>query len=324
MSKKPNTLVTLPHVRIQNANMISGPYSWGFPAVSNFLGFVHALHRKLGGAETSFDGVGIVCHDYEAQVYQPVPYVPHQLKITRNPYDSNGDPSSTLEEGRIHLDVTLVIGVWTADTTEAGLKELAEKVLEASQSMRIAGGSVLPRRKEDPKPYASPLSDIDDERKEQIARLKRRLIPGFVLVERGDILSERLKEMRVENPDSTALDALLDLCAVKVEPEMSPEEYEDKKAENEDKDFNVTWGFRRERPGWLVPIPVGFLPISELYEPGVVKNARDNEVPFRFVEAAYSMGEWLNPLKLRNAEDLMWYYESDPEIGTYLCKQKNK
>ena len=40
-------LVLLPHLKVQNANAISGPLTWGFPSPTAFAGFVHALERKF-------------------------------------------------------------------------------------------------------------------------------------------------------------------------------------------------------------------------------------------------------------------------------------
>ena len=40
-------LLILPRLQIQNANAISGPLTWGFPAPTAFTGFVHALERRL-------------------------------------------------------------------------------------------------------------------------------------------------------------------------------------------------------------------------------------------------------------------------------------
>ena len=40
-------LIVLPHLRVQNANAISGPLSWGFPSPTAFTGFVHALERQF-------------------------------------------------------------------------------------------------------------------------------------------------------------------------------------------------------------------------------------------------------------------------------------
>jgi len=38
MSERLNHLLVLPRLRIQNANAISSPMTWGFPAMSAFIG----------------------------------------------------------------------------------------------------------------------------------------------------------------------------------------------------------------------------------------------------------------------------------------------
>ncbi len=40
-------ILKLPHIKIQNANALSSPYTIGFPAMTAWLGFMHALERKL-------------------------------------------------------------------------------------------------------------------------------------------------------------------------------------------------------------------------------------------------------------------------------------
>ena len=64
------------HIKIQAANAISGPLSYGFPAISGFVGAIHALSRKLNGQAT-LNGVMIACHNYELQAYH---YKNHLLK----------------------------------------------------------------------------------------------------------------------------------------------------------------------------------------------------------------------------------------------------
>jgi len=64
-----DALLVLPRLRVQNANAISSPMTWGFPAITAFAGFMTALSRRLGhGSEVSFQSVGVICHDFEAQV----------------------------------------------------------------------------------------------------------------------------------------------------------------------------------------------------------------------------------------------------------------
>ena len=40
-------LLVLPRLRVQNANAISSPMTWGFPAITAFTGLMTALERRL-------------------------------------------------------------------------------------------------------------------------------------------------------------------------------------------------------------------------------------------------------------------------------------
>lgn len=42
-----NRILLIPRLRIHNANALSSPYTIGFPALTAWLGGVHALQRKL-------------------------------------------------------------------------------------------------------------------------------------------------------------------------------------------------------------------------------------------------------------------------------------
>ena len=65
-------VLVLNRLPIQNANAISSPLTWGFPSPGAFTGFVHALQRRVGiSLDIELDGVGIVCHRFEAQISQP-------------------------------------------------------------------------------------------------------------------------------------------------------------------------------------------------------------------------------------------------------------
>ena len=57
--------VLIPHIKIHNANAMSSPYTIGFPAMTAWLGAVHALQRKLRETELSeltFPSVAVSCH----------------------------------------------------------------------------------------------------------------------------------------------------------------------------------------------------------------------------------------------------------------------
>ena len=88
-------LIVLPHLRVQNANAISGPLSWGFPSPTAFTGFVHALERQFAAQlPEGFAGVGIVCHHFDPQVSQPAGKRHHVFCLSRNPVGKDGGASA--------------------------------------------------------------------------------------------------------------------------------------------------------------------------------------------------------------------------------------
>ena len=62
-------LLVVPRLRVQNANTVSSPLTWGFPAITAFTGLMTALERRLGReAGLALHGVGVICHHFEPQV----------------------------------------------------------------------------------------------------------------------------------------------------------------------------------------------------------------------------------------------------------------
>lgn len=302
-------LVLLPHLKVQNANAISGPLTWGFPSPTAFAGFAHALERKFSAElDEGFAGVGIICHHFEPQVFQPPGRRTQVFRLTRNPVGKDGGTLALVEEGRAHMEVSLVIAVRDYKSEGDG-KELAERLHHAAQGMRLAGGSLLHQAGKRYQAQWWPLAgDVEGDAR-IIRRLRRRLLPGFALVQRDDLLAGHLAEMRATQPDSNALDALLDLSRLNIEPVVS---------QADEADAPVKWEIRR-KPGWLVPLPIGYAGISPLYAPGEVENARDAATPFRFVESLYSLGEWVSPHRLNDLSQLLWTQETDAANGIYRC-----
>lgn len=94
----PEALLLLPRLSIQNANAISSPLTWGFPSPGAFTGFVHALQRRVGiSLDIELDGVGIVCHRFEAQISQPAGKRTKVFNLTRNPLNRDGSTAAIVE-----------------------------------------------------------------------------------------------------------------------------------------------------------------------------------------------------------------------------------
>lgn len=342
--RQPSGLLILPRLRVQNANAISSPLTWGFPSPTAFLGFVHALERGLARFGQVFDGVGIVCHDFEAQTFRPnrrqhLIFIqsrnPVYLKKDAAKFIAEGTPAAIVEEGHAHLVASLIIAVRGGFDESQEEQDFAEAAYQKALGMRLAGGSVLPTLgPRTPKPEWVPWPEVEVDQRATFKRLRRKLLPGFALVHRPDLLGQRLAEMKAEGDHSAGvLDALLDLTRLNHVPvtDASGEETVLTGAEggapnpsvgpdapNGDSGPRVAWQIRAHS-GWLVPLPIGYAGISELYAPGEVANARDATTPFRFVESLYSLGQWIAPHRLSSLEQLLWRSAAEPDAGLYRC-----
>lgn len=327
-------VLLLPRLRVQNANAISSPLTWGFPPPSAFTGFAHALQRRLNsqGLDLRFGSVGIACHQFEPQTFQPPGRYTQVFNLTRNPLDKDGNTQAIVEEGRTHMEVSLLITVSGDDCplNDEQCKALAAKVLHQAEGMRLAGGSILhnPQRGKHPAQWIDWPTNREGQTS-AFAQLRRHLAPGFVLVSRAQLLADHMRAMQKVCAESTALDALLDLCALHYTPPTlttadaeidtgEGDESADVQAVNLPTVASKDWTVSRRKPGWLVPLPVGYAAISQLYAPGEVKNARDNDTPFRFVESVLSLGEWVGPHRIKNLHDLLWRHHAQPEAGLYV------
>lgn len=310
----PEALLLLPRLRVQNANAISGPLTWGFPAVTAFTGFVHALQRQLSqDMDIALDGVAIVCHNHQAQTSQPAGKRTQVFHLTRNPVGKDGSTSAIVEEGRMHLEVSLLIGV-SGMALYDGMqdeKTIVQRAWDTALGMRLAGGSLLP-----PTWVLGERSQASleiwpgnaEEASRLSRKLARRLLPGFALIPRNDLLTRHTAALREQDTSLTSLDALLDLTRLNVDPPGSTDENGEPRE---------AWQVR-QRTGWLVPIPLGYRSLSA-HAPGGVRNARDREVPFHFVESLYGLGEWRSPLRFADIRQLLWYHQAEPDAGLFRC-----
>ena len=295
------------HVKIHNANAISSPLTYGFPAISGFVGAIHALNRKIESTDPIYlDGVLIACHECDVQVYRPNDYSDYTFRLTRNPVAKNGDTRAIIEEGRVHLDVSLLIEVkienFEALYDDDQKNEFINQMKQKLYQQRIAGGHVLEIG--DAKLIPSDASD------ETLANL---LLPAFVLVEAQQDLQEITAELQQKDPNATALNTLIETAMLHHHPQ--------------EKEHWQTTSVKQGR-GWLVPIPLGYQAISPLFAAGKLQEARSNDHQSQFVECIYGLGKWVFPLRLKeNLSQAFWRYQcstlqsNGAEI--YIINQKN-
>jgi CRISPR-associated protein Csy2 len=310
-------LLVLPRLRVQNANAISSPLTHGFPAITAFTGLMWALERKARarGLDVRFQGVGVVCHSHQ-ELSTEDGFV-RSFRLTRNPVGKDGSTSAIVEEGRIHLNISLVLAVqsptWSDDPERAA--DDVTQLAELMHTLRVAGGSVLPspaagRRRT--KPFAVHLTGTAEQQNQNLRQLRSSLLPGFALVARDDLLEQRWQTLKEDEPQATKLDAWLSLARLnwRYHPPTENTEEARKKA----------WQHDRKGLGWIVPIPVGYGALDDLHPAGTVANARDASTPFRFVESVYSVGQWVSPHRLQEAAQLLWFPDHQAQTGLYRCR----
>ena len=282
-------MLLIQSIRVQNANALSSPYTVGFPAMTAWLGAVHALQRQLvqqGFGNLRFRAVGVVTHDSDLQLYRgPSDYV-SSIIGTGNPLDKDGKRSSFIEEARIHMDVSIVIemeGLGKRDERN-GFVETVEKTLLGR--MKLAGGDILGIS-------GVEIVRVDDEDVSETKRFMAKVMPGYAVIDRRDLMIEAMEA------DRNALDAMIEYLAIHHRCEEG------------------RWISERKSDGWIVPLAVGFHGLSE---PGKALNQRDAETPHRFAESVVTLGEFVMPFRLNHIDELLWRYKYDEENALYLCE----
>lgn len=282
------------HLRIHNANALSSPYTIGFPAMTAWLGGVHALERAIqaqGMKEVFLTKTAISCHELLLQTFRGKGDYVNSIIGTANPLKKDGERPSFIEEARCHLDVSLLIEVSGVNgDNQAGF--LAH-VRDQLYRMKMAGGDILSFQE-------IAQCFVDDNDAQQEKKLVRKLMPGYVLVERRDLMTAAMLDGK------DALEALLEHLQVM-------------HYVNVDEKGNENWTATKKVPGWIVPVAVGFHGVSDI---GKAKNQRDENTPHCFAESVITLGEFKMPYRIQWLDEIMWQYSAEPKQGQYVCKNQ--
>lgn len=276
----------LKRLRVENANAVAG-LTWGFPAISHFLGFTHALDRKLRNSDLNcpnvFGGCAIVCHQYQ-HLTKRDNYGAHHFCLTRNPLTKEGKTAPFNEEGRMHLEVSLLVEMKLSTERlyeELGREDILDEQQEDSEfikaiegalpSSRLAGGSCINYEQ------VSIVSTTgnEDEIDRTLKRMLFGLLPGFAIIDRSELLQSHSDHL-TSRDDISSVEAWMDFGALRyhwVEGEIQ-------NGKPESADQPGEWQ-RVPLPetGWFVPLMLGYQPIAELQAAGTVNGSRDPECP---------------------------------------------
>lgn len=301
--------ILLERVVVQNANCVAG-LTYGFPAISHFLGFSHALQLKLASDfDFSIDGCAVFCHEHQSHTFQAngfgdFTFIQHKSSPTFKKHAKASPP--IIEEGKMNLTVSLLLKC-SGDRfhRENDIKGLTQIIDSKANQLRLAGGVIIQIRS------TVFFRDVENEEEKnaQLHKIKRKLMPSFVLCDKHDVLHAHYEKLKEKDTSADLLEAWLDFSRLTYQ------------AETETTENNHTEWKLRPKPGkgWLVPIMTGYTAIAPLQAKGAITGARSPEYPFSFVEAVYSIGEWLSTHRIKDFDSLMWHYQYTE--NWYLCQQ---
>lgn len=305
-----NAYIVFERISVQDANCIAG-FTYGFPAITHFLGFSHAISRKLSVSHNlSLQGCAVICHQHQIHVYQPKGFGDYVFAQSKNPPTTRAKAKETppiIEEGKMNMTVSLIMACPDLNIGRtAEINALKQTLHDLAQQHRLAGGAIE-------KIAAVHVFNLDEYK--LLRQLKRRLLPGFVLMDRADLLANHYHALNQQG-DVELMDAWLDFSALKYQAQPKLKE-----GELEPTDTTQAEWLRMDKPtkGWLVPITNGYKAISPVYPAGEVANTRDSTTPVCFVEAVHSVGEWRSLHRIQQVADMLWHYRYEQDW--YLCQQ---
>lgn len=310
-----SSYILLERLKVENVNALAG-MTYGFPAITAFLGLTHALSRKFKEQfAVELIGCGIFCHDYELNAYQD-----YYVKFIQNrcpPSTLKGksadakSPAPIIEEAKMDMMVSLLFKCnKPLSTNDSNTKAYKHALTQWVYQSRLAGGSIYH------------LADIkfinNDSQNTGLTQLKKAVLPSFVLLNASHYLQEHEQYGLDNQIDKNAFDRWTDFFAFKYQAKYIETDHTDSETPSNE----VVWEriMPPNKKGWIVPLMVGFKGISSLYEPNQVESLRDTRYPFRFVEAIHGLGEWKSTHRITDIDSLIWRYDCQDEW--YLCTQE--
>jgi CRISPR-associated protein Csy2 len=293
-------IILLKNLKIHNANALSSPYTIGFPAVTGWLGAVHAMQRHLNEYEEyknlKFESTGIICHNMNLQTYKGITDKGYKQKFsniisTANPLTKTGNRPSIIPDARCHLTVSLVIKCSNSDGFSGD--DAKQRFKDIVQRTKFAGGDLISTNHIIDHEYIS-----GDDSEQDLQRLRNKIKGGWWLIERRDLMKKAMED------GQDALDALLDYLKI----------HHKCVKENE----KVTWVDTKKELGWLVPIATGFQALTTL---GKLEHQRDLNYQHCFAEAIVTLGQFKMFFSDDNFWQMLWKATYDKERNQYLCIQ---
>lgn len=291
-------------IQVQNANAAAG-FTWGFPAITHFLGFTHNLARKLK-VQAEFNEIGlsgcvVIAHDqhvhgykessnnrfsqYKTAHYLGLTFVQGRLR----------DPAIN-EEAKMNMTVSMLIPVSGYIGGSYEQEQLTKFITNACFTQRLAGGNIL---------KINNIELVDLSEKQSLKPIRSKLLPGFVLQDRSNYLAEHFAQLQQQNSELEELDAWFDFVALKqiARPDCGLiDKHLAEQAENSEElnNLNEDWLEHKSQPYQLSNLPAAVSNYFSSHEENLAKNL---------------VKEWQEYQTPTNKTPAEWEYVKKPQAG---------
>lgn len=276
--------ILVSNLKIEGANAASSNITIGFPAITAWMGMVHAWERKLwqmvpGIIPSVFEAVGVSCRKFNLQIYKDkmswIATIPNRRKPMEY-RNSKYAHAAIIDEPKADMTVDLILSLKAYENQD--YEGIIENLPDIIAQSRAVGGYIV----------STPdilIMDVEDDEdlKEMNRRFIAKMMPGFALISRSDLLEE-----------DSSLDRMLDILSVQTS-----------QIADENGNTYMTPPIRNTS-GWIVPIVTGFRKLNEPTKP--IKNERAIRFKHCFVEPAITLGEFKMVNQIKDIRYILWYY----------------
>lgn len=276
--------ILVSNLKIEGANAASSNITIGFPAITAWMGMVHAWERKLwqmvpGIIPSAFEAVGVSCRKFNLQTYKDKTSWIATIPNRRKPMEYRNSKyahAAIIDEPKADMTVDLILSLKAYENQD--YEGIIENLPDVIAQSRAVGGYIV----------STPnilIMDVEDDKdlEEMNRRFIAKMMPGFALISRSDLLEE-----------DSSLDRMLDILSVQTS-----------QITDENGNTYMTPPIRNIS-GWIVPIVTGFRRLNEPTKP--IKNERAIRFKHCFVEPAITLGEFKMVNQIKDIRNILWYY----------------
>lgn len=288
--------ILIKDISVQNANAFSSVYTAGYPGITSFLGFSHKLQRDINEVEdftnVKFLGLGVFSKDFTIQCYRENKYSNYKTCLRRHPLSvKNKQVTSAAIIEEIYCDLTFSLLIEYTGIRSFENEDVIKILNKSLNINKFSGGDILS--------FNEKIEFIVFDEDEDLFNKKigNKVMVSYALIDRHDLLEK-------DNSENSIKDLISYLQINCKCQEINNE---------------VEWNYSKRENGWFVPIPVGFIGITDL------KNGleqRNEKYQHRFVEPVITLAEFKLAYRINCVSDLLWYYDYDEENKLYICKNK--